>query len=337
VAAGQRLSLRRDAVQQGRADVARVVRRRGVHRTRRGRRRRQDPAIHSGLLREALERDPGHLRRVLEEVLELDAVRLADLNQLLDRTTLAAIVSAARSITDRLDFVRALEEIIYEPEVQGRVLERSQLHRMLATETWIFGEEYHLLADDESLTNVLRRHLRYLGRDELAAEHVTDEHGRTRIVDLMLGKSLEHAANRREHLVVELKRPSVNVGHKEVAQIRDYAQAVADDAQFDKTTTQWDFWVVSTDMDDAIRRQANQRNREPGLLDDYDDINLRIWAKTWGQIIQETTHRLKFVRQQLEYTSGRDEAIQYLHERHQDFVPAPLRVVKDDATTGDAA
>lgn len=288
------------------------------------------------LLREVLERDPGHLRRVLEEVLELDPARLADLNQLLDRTTLAAIVSAARSITDRLDFLRALHEIIYEREIQARVLERSQLHRILATETWVFGEEYHLVADDESLTNVLRRHLRYLEREELAAEDVTDEHGRTRIVDLMLAKSLEHAANRREHLVIELKRPSVKVGHKEVAQIRDYAQAVADDAQFDKATTQWDFWVVSTEMDDAIKRQANQRNREPGLLDDYEDVNVRIWAKTWAQIIQDGTHRLKFVRQQLEYTSGRDQAIQYLHERHEDYVPEPLRAI-DDAMVDDDA
>jgi hypothetical protein len=83
-------------------------------------------------------------------------------------------------------------------------------------------------------------------------------------------------------------------------------------------------------MDDAIRRQANQRNREPGLLDDYEDVNVRIWAKTWGQIIQDATHRLKFVRQQLEYTSGRDDAIQYLHERHQAYVPEPLRIVADD-------
>lgn len=286
------------------------------------------------LLREALERDPGHLRRVLEEVLELDPDRLADLNQLLDRTTLAAIVSAARSITDRLDFLRALHEIIFERDVQARVLERSQLHRILATETWVFGEGYHLVADDESLTNVLRRHLAYLERDELAAEKVTDEHGRARIVDLMLAKSLEHAANRREHLVVELKRPSVRIGHTEVAQIRDYAQAVADDAQFDKASTQWDFWIVSTAMDDAIKRQANQRNREPGLLDDYDEVNVRIWAKTWGQIIQDATHRLKFVRQQLEYTSARDQAIQYLHERHREYVPAPLQLAEplaDDA------
>ena len=85
-----------------------------------------------------------------------------------------------RAITDRFDFLRALEELVYDPEVEGRTLERSQLHRILATETSIFGEEHHLLADDESLTNVLRRHLGYLGRDELAAQPVTDADGRTR-------------------------------------------------------------------------------------------------------------------------------------------------------------
>jgi hypothetical protein len=61
---------------------------------------------------------------------------------------------------------------------------------------------------------------------------------------------------------------------------------------------------------------------------------VRIWAKMWGQIIQDATHRLNFVRQQLEYTSGRAQAIQYLHERHREYVPAPLQVAEplaDDA------
>jgi hypothetical protein len=277
------------------------------------------------LLREALERDPGHLRRVLEEVLDLDATTLADLTALLDRTSLAAVVAAARSITDRLDFIRALEEMVFEPEVKGRVLERTQLHRMLATETWLFGEEYHLVADDESLTNVLRRHLEALGRAQLAPEPVTDESGRTRIVDLMFAKSLEEAQNRREHLVIELKAPRVNLGHAEVDQIRDYAQAVANDPQFDKQSTHWDFWVISTEMRDVVRRQANQRHRPPGLLDDYEDVNVRIWARTWGQVIQDARHRLKFLRGQLQYTSGRDQALEYLRTRHRAYVPEPLR------------
>jgi hypothetical protein len=288
------------------------------------------------LLREALERDPGHLRRVLEEVLDLDEAKLADLNALLDRTTLAAIVAAGRSITDRLDFLRALEELVFEPEVKGRTLERSQLHRMLANETWLFAEEFHLVVDDESLTNLLRKHLKILGRNEVAAKPVTDDKGRTRIVDLMLGKSIENAKDRREHLVVELKAPAVKLGHKELAQIRDYATAVANDTQFDKQRTWWDFWVVSTDIADAARRQTTQRDRPVGLIDEYSDVNVRIWAKTWGQIIEDARHRLKFVRRQLNYASGRDHAIEYLHERHRDFIPEPLRREDDDAPTDDS-
>lgn len=282
------------------------------------------------LLREALEQDPGHLRRVLEEVLDLDAARLAELNELLHRTTLSAVVSAARSITDRLDFVRGLEELVYDPETRKLTLERSQLHRILATETWIFGEEYHLLVDDESLTNVLRRHLRYLERDDLAAEPVTDEDGRTRIVDLMLAKSQEEAQNRREHLVVELKSPKVKLGHKEVDQIRDYATAVAEDPQFDKSRTHWDFWIVSSDAKEVIQRQASQRGRPLGLLDDYEGINVRIWVKTWGQLIQDARHRLKFVRSQLQYASDHDKAIRYLHERHREYVPESVLAFDED-------
>lgn len=284
------------------------------------------------LLREALEQDPGHLRRVLEDILELDPQTLADLDALLNRTDLAAVVALARSVTDRLDFVRALEEMVFEPEVKGRVLERSQLHRMLASETWVFGEEFNLLVDDEGLTNVLRRHLDYLERADLAPEPVTDEQGRPRIVDLMLGKSMEEAHNRREHLVLELKAPGVKVGHKEAAQIRDYAQAIASDSQFDKATTRWEFWVVSTEMHDVIHQQANQRHRPAGVLDDYEALNVRIWARTWGEIIGDVRHRLKFVRGQLDYSSGRDEALEYLHRRHADFVPEPL---KQDERLGD--
>ncbi len=277
------------------------------------------------LLREALERDPGHLRRVLEEVLDLDPTKLADLNALLDRTSLAAVVAAARSITDRLDFIRALEEMVFEPAIKNRVLERSQLHRMLATETWLLAEEYNLVADDESLTNVLKRHLALLGRDELAAQPVTDEDGRTRIVDLMLAKSLEEAQNSREHLVIELKAPRVELGHRELDQVRDYAQSVANDSQFDTQTTHWDFWVISGDMRDVVKRQANQRGRAAGLLDDWQDGNVRIWARTWAQVIQDARHRLTFVRGRLQYTSGRDAALQYLRDRHGEFVPKPLR------------
>lgn len=60
------------------------------------------------------------------------------------------------------------------------------------------------MADDESLTTLLKQHLQVLDRDELAPDQpVLDEQGRARIVDLLLGRALRHNREKREHLVVE--------------------------------------------------------------------------------------------------------------------------------------
>lgn len=55
---------------------------------------------------------------------------------------------------------------------------------------------------------------------------VTDAEGHSRIIDLMLSKAT-HFADRREHLVVELKRPAVRLTQTELGQITNYAVAVA--------------------------------------------------------------------------------------------------------------
>jgi hypothetical protein len=64
-----------------------------------------------------------------------------ELAALLQETTLSAIITAAKTVVDRLKFIAALESIVFDPETKGRLKERSQLHKILAENTWIFGEE----------------------------------------------------------------------------------------------------------------------------------------------------------------------------------------------------
>src|SRR5207248_2977281 len=107
--------------------------------------------------------------------------------------TLSAIIAAARVVADRLDFLRGLEVMVYEPDTKRALLERRQLHKMLAKESWVFGDEYALAVNDESLTAVLAQHVKLLGREELAsdADEVLREDGTRGIVDLMLGKTIK--------------------------------------------------------------------------------------------------------------------------------------------------
>jgi hypothetical protein len=124
------------------------------------------------MLRQALESGPTSLQFILKEVLELPKEKQEELAKLLEKTTLTAIINSSKLVANRLDFLRGLEVLLFSPESRETLLERSQLHRIIAGETWIFGEEYNLTNDDQSLTEVLKSHLKILGRDELEPEPV---------------------------------------------------------------------------------------------------------------------------------------------------------------------
>ena len=68
------------------------------------------------LMRHALETDPGALQEVLDKVLELPPDRMEELRQLLQQTTLAAIVTAARLITNRLKFLEAMKLLVFDQD-----------------------------------------------------------------------------------------------------------------------------------------------------------------------------------------------------------------------------
>lgn len=277
------------------------------------------------LLREALEQDPGSLHRVLREVLDLPQDRLDELSTLLDRTPLTSLIATSKEIASRLEFLRGLEELVLSPDIAKHVKERSQLHRILADETWVFGDEYTLAADDESLNTVLKRHVAFLGRSDLAEDlgpEAVDLDGHRRIVDLMLARSLEQSRNRREHLVIELKAPGVAVGDDEAQQIKKYAGAVAGDARFDTVDVQWDFFVVSSKVSGTTELERESSDRAFGQIMNVKGI--RVWALTWADIIEAADHRLKFVKQHLGYSPDAKQALEYLRATHEKYLPSQL-------------
>jgi len=146
-----------------------------------------------------------------------------------------------------------------------------------------FREEFALHVSDRSLTSLLEAHLQALGRDDLVANQVLDEKGRHRRIDFMFGRALELNRNRREHLVVEIKRPQVVLGRQEVSQIEDYAQAVATDARFDKTTTGLGFRCRVSGVGQLRVGSSKSKGTPHGLISQPDDSNLRIWARTWAR------------------------------------------------------
>ena len=269
------------------------------------------------MLRHSIERSPEEVQLIVGEVLGLSQRKQEELVRLLRRTTLSAIITASKLVADRLDFVDGLETMLFDSDFKKHFKERSQLHRIIADNTWVFGEEFALTVDDQSLTEVLRKHLKLMKRDIIVDEPVKRIDGTRGIVDLMLSRRVpSNREDEREHLIVELKAPTVKAGQEETGQIKGYAFAVQKDERFKGVPTRWTFWLLVNDMDDYASREVRQSQKPEGLLWETDDPNTRIWVKTWAQVIHDCRTRLKIFQQALNYSADKDASLDYLKETY---------------------
>ena len=271
------------------------------------------------MLRTAIEKSPQELQIIINEVLGLPKRKQEELASLLEEASLSSIINAAKIVADRLKFLAGLDLIMFDRDMKARLKERSQLHQILADNTWLFGEEYNLSVSDRSLTEVLHKHRQLLGEDiviDRPVKHITKERG---IVDLMLSRALRrHRAEELEHLVVELKAPRVKIGKKEVNQIEEYAFSVMEDERFKRNCVRWTFWVISDDMDNFAEKRILEQEQQYGTI--YRKGNCVIAIKSWSQVIEDNKARLQFFQEKLEHQVDDETALKHLQKRYDRFL-----------------
>ncbi len=284
-------------------------------------RNQRSKALSLSLLKEAFEKDPEAILPILKQVTVLPTARISELQHLLSHTTLSQLIQLGSKVGERVDFVNGLNAILFEKLSKKQLLERRQLHRILAHETWIFGEEWALMGDDVRLTEVLKEFLTKLDPDvELAnIEPVLREDGSDAIPDLVFGRKVPAQANELDHLVVELKRPSHRLIDDDVAQIRSYASAIVNDDRFDQANANWTFILVGNETSKSVDENRRQIDKPVGFIQQSRSYSL--WVKTWAEIITEAEHRLKFVQESLSYESDRDAGVARLRDRYEQYLP----------------
>ena len=273
------------------------------------------------MLRQAIEKSPEELQSIINEVLHLPQGKQEQLAELLQEASLSAIISASKMVTDRLKFISGLEHLLFDTEAKKNLKERSQLHRILADNTWVFGHAFSLSVDDRSLTEVLKKHASLSNIEAIIDDPVKRIDGKVGIVDLMLSRSVpRNRPDDLEHLVVELKAPKVVIGSEEINQIESYAFAVAKDERFKSLNTRWNFWIISNDYDDYAEMKLNQDNFEDGVIyKAKKQQDITIWIKTWSQLIAENKHRLEFIKDKLEYNVSKEDALMHLKNTYAEY------------------
>ena len=283
---------------------------------------RQTKKLTYRLMREAINTNPASIKTILTEVFNLTQQQQDDLAELLTHTSLPDIIDTAKTVSDRLVFLQVLEEMVYNDSVGKAIKERTQLHKVLLKELWIFGEKYTLGTSDQSLRNLLKAHLNCLGRDELTPEIPPEAvEDLTRIPDLCLFQQICPSYENFEHLVIELKRPTLTLTLKEMDQIRDYALTVAENPMFDKTRTKWHFVLLGQRLDQHVQRAL--RNQTVGEGNFYNADNVSISVFEWSKIIQDNKLKYEYLRRKLNHQLSSDPnfASDYLRTKHAELFP----------------
>jgi hypothetical protein len=273
------------------------------------------------LIKEAVKSNPDSLTSILTEVFKLSEEEQNKMASLLEYTTLPSIIDMTQTISNRLLFIHALEQMVYNLEVSKPIKERTQFHKILLKELWVFGEKYALGASDVSLKNVLVKHLKHLKRDDLIpsipSEATTDL---SKIPDLCLWQQYPVQEERIENLVIELKRPNKVLGKTELDQIKNYAYAVTDDPLFDKTNTKWNFILLGRDFNNFVINELSDRKDGAGNLYNSNDGSVSISVYKWSKVIQENKLRFNFLKERLSYfLEDSKQALDYLHTAYADL------------------
>jgi hypothetical protein len=280
------------------------------------------------LLQETVRSEPTKTRKILNAVIGLSDDEVGVLSELLERTHLGAIIQAADLVSNRIDFVRGLRHLLYSDQTKKVFREVDQLHPMLVNEPWIFGDEWLLSLSESGLTGVVKSTIGALGKDVVyAPTPVKLPSGKAGRVDMVFYRHLPESETTR-HLVVELKRP-MRISMTEYAQISNYVTAIIDHSEVIDTPNRWDFWLVGTELDGAVRNQLTDRSN-PGLA--VTGERHRLWVYTWGQLLDSADRRLEALSKELQLVATEATGLEYLRRQHAEFVPTQVMTGDTDGS-----
>lgn len=248
-------------------------------------------------LKEAVKHNPDAISTILRAVIGLPKTQQTEFSKLLQRTELSNIISSSSMIADRVAVISMLRQMVFEPKYKSSVKEKGQLDAIVRDNTWLFGEQFHLTLHEPGLTRIMNRVSSEQGSKK-RHHKVTKPDGKVGRADQFLGRVIPGPEQtEREYLLIELKRPSLRVGRKELDQVEDYMNALRGQPDFAHTHTKWHFYLITSEYDEAVDARIKQADRARGIAQLGD--NYTIWVKTWGEILRECEARHQYIQDKL--------------------------------------
>jgi len=256
--------------------------------------------------------EDGNTEFLYNEILKLSDDSREKFKDLLTETELDDVVQFSSSVAKRTSFLNFLYDLCY-GDISKWLKERKQLHKIVAKQLWLFGEEYQestkLWSDTSLEHNLEELHKKYFAytpseEDEnLIADCKDRDHD---ITDLFFYNKKKTGAGRSEVMIVELKAPSCAIADKEILQIERYRKDIIDSAAYPKEKVTYKIILISSKFSDSarIKMQSSQtwgNPDDPFLYSsfDKDGYDIRLYVMEWSELIEHNRKKLSYLTESL--------------------------------------
>ena len=256
--------------------------------------------------------EEGNVEFIYSEILKLSKESREKFEDLLKLTDMDDVVEFSSSVATRTSFLNFLNDLCY-GDVSKWLKERSQLHKIIEKQLWIFGEEYTdntKLWSDKSLEHNLEDlHKKHFGyepteEDENVIKECQDKD--RDITDLFFYNQKKMGNGREEVFVVELKAPSCAISNKEMTQIEGYRDDILDSSAFPKNKVSYKLLLISSHITKAVKRKLQGTYTWNNLDDpflysvsDEDGAEIKIYVMEWSELINENRKKLAYLSESL--------------------------------------
>lgn len=234
---------------------------------------------------------------IIDQIVKLDTTERTELKNLLKITNLNKIIKTLNLIKDRYQVLELLDQVLFTPELGTK--EVPHLQEIVENHTWIFGEQYSLVAAaEDNFEQALHNYIKILTEED---EEITLDHpDKQKQVDIFICRQ-NKTYNTVNNLIIELKHPKVNIGEKQLSQVKQYMRTILSIDRFNANNYKWEFILVGNRFDSSGYIEGeieNKGNREDRLV--YEKGNHKIYVQTWSDILLACKIRHQFLDEKLQ-------------------------------------
>ncbi len=255
------------------------------------------------LLLNSEERD--HILNIIESVTNLSSEERLALSKVIGKSKLTNIIKTLRMLESRFQVVELLKLLVFDNS--KFTTEREHVQKAIEQNYWLFGEQFNLVSADETFETSLKEYIYILDGEKTLEQIKMDSSQKKRRMDVFICKKraipdlTNHEYTIDENIIVELKRPSVNIGIDQYRQVEDYLEVIIKEHRFNSQRRNWKFFLIGKQIDEVItRKYETMKDRNKRYLVNAVG-NYEIYAMTWDDLFHSFDIKHRFLFDKLDF------------------------------------